>query len=242
MDRTYLIVQARMSSTRLPGKVLKKVLGRPLLDFLIERLKRVRLKSGIVIATTLGPQDDPIVQLAEQRGVLTFRGSEEDVLERYYLAAQAHGAAHVVRITSDCPLIDPELIDTLIGQYHEAGVDYLSNVQERTFPRGMDCEVFSFAALEQAYLQATLPEEREHVTPYIHRHPELFSIKSYARAEDASSYRWTVDTPEDFQLIEKILEEIFLQKPLFTLDDLLVLLKKHPEWNAINQNIAQKNH
>jgi spore coat polysaccharide biosynthesis protein SpsF len=240
--KILIIVQARMGSTRLPGKIMKKVLGRPLLDFLIQRLKRVSLADGIVIATTKNPADGKIVNFCLGQEIFCFTGSEHDVLDRYYQAATKFKADIIVRVTSDCPLIDPLLIDKLISFYLELqpNCDYLSNTIVRSFPRGMDVEVFSYRSLELAAEQAVLPEEREHVTPFIYRHPELFKIHSYIHPEDNSKYRWTVDCPEDLVLITKILENIYPERPEFTLQDLLSLLEEHPDWSKINAHIDQK--
>lgn len=238
--RTSIIVQARMTSTRFPGKVLKEVLGKPLLEYQIERLCRVKMADDVIIATTLNQTDQPIVDLCEKLGVKYFRGSEEDVLSRYYYAAQEAGADVVVRVTSDCPLIDPTVIDKVIDYYKHNTYDYVSNVMQRTYPRGMDTEVFSMSALERAFREAKELPEREHVTLYLERHPELFGPGDIAYKEDQSRHRWTVDQEEDFQLIKLILENIYIQNPLFTLEDILMMLERHPEWVQINAEVEQK--
>lgn len=234
--KTLILVQARMTSTRLPGKVLKEVLGKPLLSYLIERLKCVGQADALVIATTINPLDEAIVHLCEKENVPYFRGSEEDVLSRYCEAAKLHKAGTVVRVTSDCPLIDPEVIDEVIMFYRKQSVDYASNALTRTYPRGMDTEVFSFKALEEAAEEATLSSEREHVTPFIYQHPERFKLANLSYVTNQSHHRWTVDTKEDFQLISKLLEALYPTHPHFTLKDLLELIKKHPEWSSINQH------
>jgi spore coat polysaccharide biosynthesis protein SpsF len=240
--KVLIIVQARMGSTRLPGKIMKKVLDRPLLDFLVERLKRVSLADGFMIATTKNPADIKIINYCLEGEVLCFAGSEEDVLDRYFQAATKYQAEVIVRITSDCPLIDPQLIDKIISAYLDLqpNCDYLSNTLERTFPRGMDIEVFSYDALKLAAEDARQPWEREHVTPYIYRHPELFKIQNYIQEKDESKYRWTVDCPEDFELISKILENLYPDNHEFTLENILDLLQKYPEWSKINAHIQQK--
>lgn len=240
--KTVIIVQARMTSTRLPGKVLKEVLGKPLLEYQIERLRRVKLADGIVIATTVNETDLPIVQLCEKLNIAYFRGSEEDVLSRYYYAAVQYQADAVVRITSDCPIIDPRLVDEVIALYRNnyPQFDYVSNVGKRTFPRGMDTEVFSFQALQEAHREATLPEDREHVTPFIRRNTERHKAANLRYPEDQSAHRWTVDTPEDFALIEKIIVALADCRPEFTLEDCLRLLRENPEWSSINEAIKQK--
>lgn len=235
---TVIIVQARMGSTRLPGKVLKPVLGRPLLAFLVERLKRVRGADRLVIATTTSALDEPIVAFCQKGDIDYFRGSEEDVLSRYNQAAKAFRAETIVRITADCPLIDPFVIDRIIA--HKVGVDYVSNTLVNTFPRGMDTEVFSIQALQAAQNEAKLPSEREHVTPFIYQHPERFRLLNIPYTTPQSHHRWTVDTPEDLTLVTKILEALYPIDPTFTLEAILKLVSQHPDWSQINAHIVQR--
>lgn len=237
-----IIVQARMGSTRLPGKTFREVLGHPLLGYLIDRLKRVKGSPPIIVATTTKAIDNVLVTFATGQEIFSFRGSEDNVLERFYLAAKARELDVIVRVTADCPLIDPAVIDLAIKTFVEEypKVDYVSNALNRTYPRGMDVEVFSFKALEKAYTQAEEASEREHVTPYIYRHPEFFVIKDFKAPKDHSAYRWTVDTPEDFELIEKLLSAVYPKTPQFTLEDLLKQMELHPDWIKINQHIEQK--
>ncbi|MCE2981946.1 MAG: glycosyltransferase family protein [Parachlamydia sp.] len=240
--RTALFVQARMGSSRLPGKVLKEVLGKPLLSYLLERLKRVKEASDLRILTTNNERDDSIERLCRQEGVVCFRGSEEDVLERYYQAALQTPVDLIVRITADCPLIDPAVIDKVIQAHLQkiSSIDYTSNSLELTFPRGMDVEVISLKALEKAFLEGKRADEREHVTPYIYRHPELFRLANVAHNPPLGHLRLTVDTVEDFKLIRLILERIYPNNPVFELNDILNCLKEHPEWLRINAHIEQK--
>lgn len=240
--KTAIIVQARMTSTRLPGKVLKEVLGKPLLEYQIERLRRVRRADEIIIATTTNPADQPIVDLCRHLGITCTRGSEEDVLARYYEAAKLRQADVVVRITSDCPVIDPDLIDRIIGHFleHSGTVDYVSNMLQLSYPYGMAVEVFSFRVLEEAYNEASLRHEREHVTPFIYVHPERYRLANIQHDVDLSRHRWTVDTAEDFSLIEKILTALYPAKPDFGTGDILDLLNKHPDWPLINAHVSQK--
>jgi spore coat polysaccharide biosynthesis protein SpsF len=240
--KTAIIVQARMTSTRLPGKVLKKVLDKPLLEYQIERLSRVKLADEVIIATTVNETDEPIVQLCNSLSIPYFRGSEEDVLSRYYETAKAPQADGIVRVTSDCPLIDPEVIDEAIKFYidHQTEYDYVSNSLERTYPRGMDAEVFSFKALQEAFLETTALPDREHVTPFIHRQPQRYRLANINYSESQSHQRWTVDTPEDFELIKTIIEAIYPKLPDFTLRDCLNLLQKNPEWSTTNVHVQQK--
>lgn len=238
--KTLIIVQARMTSTRLPGKVLLPLAGEPMLTRLIERLRRVRRADGIVVATTTNTSDDPIAMLCEQLGVPCHRGSEHDVLSRYADAARLHGADVVVRITSDCPLIDPALIDQTIAAYDEGGSDYVSNMLPPTWPYGMAVEVFSAAALAQAHAEATQAAEREHVTPFLYWHPERYRLRNVASPVDLSQHRWTVDTPEDYALVGRLFDHLMPTHPHFTQADVLALLDQHPDWIAINQHIQQK--
>jgi len=163
------------------------------------------------------------------------------VLTRYYEAAAQENADIVIRLTGDCPLIDPSVVDAVIRAYQTAqpNIDYVSNTLERTFPRGLDIEVFSFATLEKAYRTATEPYEREHVTPYIYRHPEQFKLQQHQQDQDHSSLRWTVDTPEDFELIEKILTALYPKNPVFSQQDILDLLTFNPQWHHINAHVEQ---
>lgn len=237
-----IFVQARMGSTRLPGKILKEVLGKPLLDYLVERLLQCKECSGIVILTTVHPQDDVIESFCQERNIPCFRGSEEDVLDRYYQAALVRHPEGIVRITSDCPLIDPEVIDEAVRVFREnyPTIDYVSNSLQRTYPRGLDVEVFSFKALEAAHREAVKEEEREHVTVYLYRHPERFGLKNVAYRSDESRHRWTVDTAEDFTLVKLILEELYPKNPRFRFKDVLEQLRRHPEWSLINAHVEQK--
>lgn len=237
--KTVAIVQARMGSTRLPGKVLKEVLSRPLLSYQIERMKKIQLIDELIIATTPN-QNEKIVELCEKENVSYFIGSETDVLARYYDAAMQSNADIVVRMTSDCPLIDPNIVNEIIAMYQNGSYDYVSNTIQRTFPRGMDAEVFSFAALERAYNEAKIDYEREHVTPYLYLNSDKFKIKQFVQQEDTNEIRLTVDTQEDFELIKLIFEALYQSNPNFMLDDIIDVLHKHPQWLDINKEIEQK--
>ena len=236
---THIIIQARMNSSRLPGKVLKIVLGKTLLEYQLERLNRVVNADKIIVATTDQSIDDSIVELCDRLSTPTYRGSELDVLRRYAEAAQTYGSSTVVRITSDCPLIDPALVDRTIDFYGESSFDYVSTDND-VYPRGMNVEVFSKTMLDMANDKALQPTDREHVTPYFYQHPERFSIGTYTEAIRASQYRLTVDMPEDFQLIQVLLENIYPQNNTFSLDDVLVYLQDHPQLIDINKHIQQK--
>lgn len=231
-----IVIQARMGSTRLPGKTLKEVLGKPLLFYLIERLKKSKNASRIILA--IPKKDQALMDFAEKHKIIAVAGPEEDVLSRFGKVASEYPSDAIVRITADCPLMDPLIIDAMIAKFE--GLDYLSNTLIRTFPRGLDVEVFSKKALENALKEAEKPEEREHVTPYFYRHPEKFQLENFLYKTDESRYRWTVDTKEDFELVKKIIEALYPKKPHFDLEDMLALSKKHPEWDKINQHVLQK--
>lgn len=229
-----------MGSTRLPGKVMMDLGGRPILHRVVTRTLRSTLLDEAVVATTAQEADRAIVEYCRQQGWPCFRGSEDDVLDRYYRAASDCGAEIVVRITSDCPLIDPEIIDMVVGKFLSSrDLDYASNtLPPRTFPRGLDVEALSYAALERAWKEDGNPSWREHVTPYIYRHPEKFSLHGVYNDVDCSSIRWTVDTPEDLAFVRKIYE--YLGNDGFSWRDVLQVLGKHPEWLEINRHIKQK--
>lgn len=233
--RVVCIVQARMGSKRLPGKVLTPILGKPLLGYLIERLLRVPALSEIVVATTTEIEDDPIVDYCYLQKVNVYRGSLNDVLARYYEAAVLFRADVIVRITADCPLLDPLLAQQVINHYLQAqgSYDYVSNTQDRSFPRGMDVEVFSFAALQAAYESASDPQEREHVTLYIYRHLEQFRVGSFA-------YRFTVDTAQDLLFVRHLIESFYPQGESYSLAEMLNVLNRHPEWTKLNAHIRHK--
>lgn len=237
---TVIIVQARMTSTRLPGKVLKPIAGRPMLSYQMERLRRVGGAGRIVIATTTNATDDPIAAFCAAEGIACTRGSEHDVLSRYHEAAQRFAAGTVVRVTSDCPLLDPQLVDDAIAAFADGSCDYVSNMIEPTWPYGMAVEVFSARTLAEAQAEARDDAEREHVTPFIYWRPGRYRLRSLTRTPDLSHHRWTVDTPEDFELVRRILETLYPARPDFTMADVLALLAEHPDWEAINRHVAQK--
>lgn len=243
--RTVAIIQARMGSTRLPGKVMKKLCGKSVLEHVIRRVQACRLLDDIVVATTPSPADDIIVAETVQCGAKWFRGSEEDVLDRYYQAAKQFQADVIVRVTSDCPLFDPELLGEMILSFrsrNSAGnrLDYLSNTLRRTFPLGLDTEVFQWNALEYAHFHSGNQYEREHVTPYIYEHQEMFSLYSYEGSEDLSCHRWTLDTEDDLKLIRKVYSELYREKEIFSTKSIISLLGANPEWKEINVHVKQK--
>jgi spore coat polysaccharide biosynthesis protein SpsF len=236
-----IIVQARMGSTRLPGKVLKPIAGRPMLSYQIERLRRVKLARRVVVATSDGKADDDIAKFCAAHDIDCTRGSEHDVLARFCDAAQQFNASTIVRVTADCPLIDPDLIDRAISTFLGSNQpDYLSNMLEPSWPYGMAVEVMTAAALHQANREAQDAAEREHVTPFIYWRPERYRLESLTMTPNLSRHRWTVDTPEDFELITRILKTLYVRKAEFSMDDVLCLLEQHPDWTRINELVQQK--
>ncbi len=237
--RIVAILQARMSSSRLPGKVLAPILGRPMLARQIDRVRRSRSIDRLVVATSDRADDAPIAALCEREGVECFRGSLDDVLDRFYRCAVHHRANHVVRLTGDCPLADPDLIDALVDMYLGANVDYASNCRPPTLPDGLDAEVFGMQALEQAWREASDPFEREHVVPFIIRRPERFRVANWTWTEDLSAMRWTVDRPEDLEFVRRVFESLCPASPEFGFRDVLALIRAVPELGRINQGIQR---
>jgi len=232
-----------MTSERLPGKVLKKVLGKTILEYHLERIKLVPSVDEVVVATTVNSADNPIVELCEQTKTSCYRGSEPDVLSRYYDAAKHVNADVVMRVTSDCPLLDPVELEKTVKRYldNAGSFDYVSNfVNERTYPRGMEAELFSFRVLEEASREALEPRDREHVTTFIYERPERYRLGVVRYGSDESRYRLTVDTGADFELVGKIIESLYPLKNIFGMRDILELMKENPEWELINRHVKQK--
>ncbi len=239
MTRTVAIIQARTGSTRLPGKVLLPLLGEPLLATVVRRVARAASVDATVVATTTLPDDDAIADLAAEEGWLVERGSEMDLLDRYLQAARAHDAERVVRITSDCPVIDPTVIDEVVSALAAAGADYASNTLDpRTFPRGLDVEAMTIDALETAGREDRDPGSREHATPFLYRHPERFRLAAVRLPIDMSGHRWTVDTPEDYELVRRIYDALGRDDAPWR--DALAVVEAHPDWSALNRHIEQK--
>jgi len=233
------ILQVRYSSTRLSGKVLLPILQKPMLLRQIERIKRSKCIDKLVIATSNDSTDDVIEQLCKENGLESFRGSLHNVLDRFYHTANYYKTDHVVRLTGDCPLTDPEVIDQVIAYYLNNRLDYVSNVLQPTFPDGLDVEVFSHIVLRQAWEQAQLPSEQEHVTPFIHTRPNLFKLGNVTYRRDLSGLRWTVDEKEDFEFVSAIYEELYHKNPVFTMHDILELLENKPDLKDINAHFQR---
>lgn len=238
--RVIAIIQARMGSSRLPGKVIQDLAGQPMLARVVSRSRRSKMLHEVVVATTTDPADKIIVDLCIAYNWPYFRGSEEDVLDRYYQAALRYKSDAVVRVTSDCPLVDPEIINLVAREFIEnSPLDYASNtLPPRTFPLGLDVEVIGFSALERAWREDDNLAWREHVTPYICRHAEKFALRSVVNSVDYSSMRWTVDTREDLAFVRKIYD--YFGHDEFSWQDVLVTLEEHEDWLEINRHIVQK--
>ncbi len=229
------IVQARMSSTRFPGKVLEPILGEPMLGRQIMRIRRWKRIDRLIVATSDQSSDDSIADFGARSGIACYRGALLDVLDRFYAAAKAFGPAeHIVRLTADCPLADWQVIDDCIALHLADGADYSSNALQRSFPDGLDVEVFRMVVLERMWRDACESDEREHVTLYVGRHPDLFRIAHHRQAKDLSSLRWTVDTPADLAMVRAIYAALLAEKPEFRQDDILALLHERPDIVALN--------
>jgi len=235
-------IEARMASSRLPGKILKPILDKPILYRLIERVKRSRFINQIVIATTTDSGDDITEYFCRQNAIGCYRGSNDDVLDRVLGAAKANKADLIVELTGDCPVLDPELIDQVIKHYLDNSFDYVSNILERTYPRGMDAQIFSTKVLEETSKLTQDPADRENVSLYIYEHPERFKLSNvYAKLEHKRpDLRLTVDTKEDFELINGIFKELYPIRSGFSLSDIIQLLDQRPELRALNSMVQQK--
>lgn len=237
-SRITVIIQVRVGSQRLAKKVLRKILGKPMIWYVLKRVKRIKKIQQIVIATTIQKEDDIIVKIAKENGIAVFRGSEIDVLDRYYNCAKEFNADPIIRITSDCPLIDPFLVNELLEYYIKHDFDYVSNTIVPTYPDGLDIEIFSFKTLENAAINAKMRSEREHVSPYIKNHPKKFKLYNYKNKKDLSTYRWTVDEPRDLQFIRKIYSQM-RPELIFSMKDVLSIILKNPKITDINRRIIR---
>lgn len=236
------LIQARTGSTRLPGKIFMEFSGKPDLFHVYNRAKKSKMIDKVIIATTDEKSDDKVFEYCKKENIECFRGSEDDVLDRFYQCCKQQGLSEqdiVVRITADCPLIDPFIIDEVIDYFLNNDFDYVSNAIEPTYPDGLDTEVFTFLVLKKSWEEAKLPSEREHVTPYIRNNEPLFKIGSFKNSTDLSHYRWTLDEIEDYQLINIIYETLYSQDDVFITKDILLLIKNNPQLNEINNKYAR---
>jgi spore coat polysaccharide biosynthesis protein SpsF len=238
------IIQARMGSTRLPGKVLLPLQGKTVLHHVIDRVFDAETITKVVVATTENERDEEIVRAVKDYHpkLSVFRGSEDDVLDRYYHAAKEAGADIVVRVTSDCPLIDPEIVDHVVSPLlHDPTMDYSSNVLgDLTYPRGLDVQAIKFSTLEQLWNTTTDPEDREHVTLYLRKHPESFLATRIQLSPNLNHYRWTLDEERDYEMIKTMYERLYPKNPAFRMRDALALLKLEPEIAKMNVDVEQK--
>lgn len=237
--RVLAILQARTSSSRLPGKVLREVAGRPMIVRQLERIGRARLLDRIVVATSVDPFDDELARTVEASGVTVFRGDLDDVLDRFAQAASRNPSQHVVRLTGDCPLTDPDVIDAVVAHHLVGGADISSNSHQPTFPDGLDVEIVRAFRLHEAAAEASLKLEREHVTQFFYRRPERFRIAHYKADHDLSALRWTVDEPDDLALVRAIYDSLLPGTPDFRMHDILALLDARPELSSINGRFAR---
>lgn len=237
MSKTVAIVQARMTSSRLPGKVLNPLCGMPMIVFMLHRVAQAECVDEVILATSTDKTDNELVDIVQTHGFGCFRGELNDVLTRFYGAARAAQADVVVRLTGDCPLIDADLIDRVVRSLQSSGADYASNTCPPTYPDGLDVEAFSFTALDQAWRAACLSSEREHVTPYLRSRPDLFKIASVCGVVDCSHLRWTVDYPDDYDFICQLLEHTGVNNPTHgDRFDFLRTLERYPELLTVNQH------
>ena len=237
------IIQARMGSSRLPGKVLKDVVGAPMLLRLVVRVRRAQTIGRVIVATTIDPEDDQVAEMCIKMGIPCFRGDPLDVLDRYYQAASLFGADTIVRLTGDCPLIDPLEIDRTVKAFLNAGVDFAANrlppPWKRTTPVGMDTEVVTFEGLARAWREAHSKHAREHVMPFFYEQEGRFSVLLVDHEPDLSRYRLTVDTPEDLSLV-RLIYEFFDGNDEFSLQEMITVLEDHPDWLALNADVTHK--
>ncbi len=233
------IIQARMNATRLPGKVLLDLEGATVLERVVERVAQSQKVNRVIVATTQQDDDDVVLELCTAKGIVCTRGSQTDVLDRYYQTAKQFRPTHVVRITADCPLMDASVIDHVIEVHLKTESDYTSNTIKETYPDGEDVEVMTFDALEKAWQSATLPSQREHVTPYLKQHPEIFKLTSVTSAVDYGQHRWTLDNAEDYALIQAIYKALYNKNHFFGMNDILAFLEQQPQLGRINQHIRR---
>ena len=235
------IIQARSRSTRLPEKVLMEIYGKSLLELYVDRVRKSQTVDKIVVATTIEPYDDKIAEICKKIGVDCFRGSENDLVDRYYQCAVKYQANVVVRVTSDDPFVDYQVIDRGVSILLEQKVDFVTNHFEPTYPEGLDVEIYSFQVLENVWKQSVLPYEREHVFPYIQEHQKDYKIINFTQKEDYSGYRWTIDHQCDFDMAEKVYSYLYMGgKKIFLQREILKLLSEHPEISLINSHIQRK--
>ena len=242
MNNNLIIIQARMGSTRLPGKVMMDINGKSMLHRVVERCRKIEAANEIIVATTNNLEDKVIIDECERIGTKYFRGSEEDVLKRYLETSIHFDGDNIIRICSDSPLVDPAVCSRVIESFEESlpNIDFCSNILPHTYPIGLDCQIFKRSALEKSESLALKKYERAHVTAFMYEHPNLFKIKNVTFHKDYSMHRWTVDTPEDMDFVREIYCRLSSYGENFTWKDVLHILEKEPNLNNINKHITQK--
>jgi spore coat polysaccharide biosynthesis protein SpsF len=240
--RILATIEARMTSTRLPGKVLMEALGKPMLELMIERLKRIPELDGVILCTTVNKSDNGVADLAERLGVHCHRGSEEDVMLRVLEGAKTHGADIIVQTTGDCPLIDPEISGQVLHTYLFGSWDFVANNTQRSYPIGMDTRVFSTVTLADAASRTNSPYDHEHVSTFMPNNPSIYRCLNLTAPPEYHDpeLRLTLDTPEDYRVITAIFEELYPRNPDFRLAEMLDLLRRRPELRAISAHVQQK--
>lgn len=232
------IFQVRFESTRFPGKMFKEILGKPLLWHVIQRVKAANLIDRIIIATTVSPEDEKIVDFCKKTNIFYYRGSVKNVLDRFYQTAKKFGSDIIIRITPDDPFKDPKIIDEFLKFFLKSnGLDYISNTIKPTYPEGLDLEIFTFFALQKCWKEAKKDSEKEHVTPYIWNNIDKFRVKNLCYKKDISKLRWTIDYEKDLIFAREVYKNLYPKKKIFLMQDILNLLKKNPELLKINQDI-----
>ena len=244
MGRTLAIIQGRMSSSRLPGKILMDIAGEPMLMRVVERARQAKSVDEVIFATTTDPTDDPVAEYCRSNAVACWRGSLPDVLDRFYQAARHFKAETIVRLTADCPLLDPGLVDETVALFRSRGADFATNrlppPYQRTYPIGLDCEVCTFAALERAWQQAAAPHEREHVMPYLYEIAGRFKVAVLDYGINYGSLRWTVDTAQDLEVVRQVYQRM-AGKANFTWLDVLAIFEREPNLAKINAQVEHRN-
>lgn len=231
------VIQARMSSSRLPGKVLMSLSGKPVLEHIVDRLKICKNINEIVVASSTHKSDNEIEKFCLKKEILIYRGSLDDVLDRFYQAAKIHNADAILRITADCPVIDPQVVDIIVNSFKKNSVDLCG--LSGNFPDGLDCTIFTFDALEIAWHKATLKSEREHVCPYIENNQDIFNVLPVELFNNLEKHRWTIDEPNDYELLTIIYDELYKTGKIFSTNDILELLSKKPHLSLINDKITR---
>ncbi len=238
-NKILAIIQARMGSTRLPEKVLMKLEDRTVLEHVVDRVGKSTYVTDLFVATTIDQKDLAIVRLCAEKNIRVFCGSEHDVLDRFFQLAKLIKPDHIVRITADCPLMDPAVLDLVISRHLETEADYTTNTFGETYPDGQDVEVFTYHAIQKAWKEADLVSEREHVTPYIRKHAEIFKHTSVDYSENLSGKRWTLDNAEDYEFIKRVYKALYGKDKIFGMEQVLSFLRQNPQIESINNAISR---